>query len=146
MSMVSWLMHYLSLQRFPGAWHATGLRIRRRTRPGTRLAREPGLARSTSISVSRTVSTWAWAWPRADDVGLGEPGDEHRDVSLPDLVLAAEVGEAGHEVVAVLERHPERAPGLQLACLHLRPPPLCCSRIRPVQKPHPLLRKPSGSR
>ena len=76
----------------------------------------------------------------ADDVDLAEPGDEHRDIALPDIVLAAEIGEAGHEVVAMLERHPERAPGLQLACLHLKPPFL---HVRQVQKHHPLPRKPS---
>src|SRR5260370_30700040 len=56
----------------------------------------------------------------ADDVGLGEPGEEHRDVALSDLVLTAEAGKAGHEFVAVLERHAERAPGLEFARLHLR--------------------------
>src|SRR5436190_15951694 len=76
----------------------------------------------------------------ADDVDLAEPGDEHRDIALPDIVLAAEIGEAGHEVVAMLERHPERAPGLQLACLHLKPPFL---HVRQVQNHHPLPRKPS---
>src|SRR5438045_9326722 len=59
----------------------------------------------------------------ADDVGLGEPGEEHGDVALPYLVLAAEAGQAAHEFVTVLERHAERAPGLQLARPRLRPSP-----------------------
>jgi hypothetical protein len=34
---------------------------------------------------------------RADDAGHGQSGGEHRDVALPDLVLAAEAGEAGQD-------------------------------------------------
>lgn len=55
----------------------------------------------------------------ADDLGFGEPGDEHRDVALVDVVCGAERGECVEEVVVVVEGDAEGPAGCQFMAAHV---------------------------
>src|SRR5262249_9205179 len=71
----------------------------------------------------------------AYDVRFGEPGQEHWDIALPDVVVLAEAGKRRHEVVAMVKRHAESTPRLQFARFHVS---LWLLVIRcPVQKQPP---------
>jgi hypothetical protein len=54
----------------------------------------------------------------ADDLGLREPGDEHRDVALADVVGGAERGECVEEIVTVVEGYAEGSAGFQFMAAH----------------------------
>jgi hypothetical protein len=54
----------------------------------------------------------------ADDVGLGERRDEHRDVAGPDLVGGAELLQRGEEPLTGVEPEPERPAGDELMAVH----------------------------
>ena len=54
----------------------------------------------------------------ADDLGLGEPGDEHRDVALAEVVVVAERGQRWEEVFPVVEGHGQGAADGQFVAAH----------------------------
>lgn len=54
----------------------------------------------------------------ADDLGFGEPGNEHRDVALADVVGSAERGESVDEIVTVVEDDAEGSAGCQFMATH----------------------------
>lgn len=55
----------------------------------------------------------------ADDLGFGEPGDEHRDVALADVVGGAERGEGVEEVFVMIEGDAEGSAGCQFMAAHV---------------------------
>ena len=81
--------------RFPGRGMPLDCAFAAERDPGTGLDAEPELARPTSNSVSRPVSTWAWAWTRAGLADFAEPTERSLEGEERYVVQAAILG-AGH--------------------------------------------------